>query len=142
MVPWARPSLQRKRHLDRFSRLAGLTTVTDRQNEGPTDYATRSETIDRIDVRCTGTEMRPYNNNDKLSKPFDNRPHRRRTLTVHFLQRAQCSHCKRCISYGNSVCPSVRLSVRPSVTRRYCVKTRARSTVQFAPLDSKMCLVL
>ena len=28
-----------------------------------------------------------------------------------FLQRAQCSHCKRCISYGNSV----RLSVCPSV---------------------------
>jgi len=42
--------------------------------------------------------------------------------------------------------PSVRLSVCPSVcpsvTRRYCVKTTARSTVQFAPLDSKMCLVL
>ena len=55
-----------------------------------------------------------------------------------FLQRAQCSHCKRCISYGNSVCPSVCLSV----TRRYCVKTAARSTVQFAPLDSKICLVL
>jgi len=35
-----------------------------------------------------------------------------------FLQRAQCSHCKRCISYSNSVClsvcPSVRLSVRSS----------------------------
>jgi len=44
-----------------------------------------------------------------------------------FLQRAQCSHCKRCISYSNSVCLSVRLSVRPSVrlsvTRRYCVNT-------------------
>ena len=26
------------------------------------------------------------------------------------LKRAQCSHCKRCISFGNSVC----LSVRPS----------------------------
>ena len=38
--------------------------------------------------------------------------------------------------------PSVRLSVCLSVTRRYCVKTTARSTVQFAPLDSKMCLVL
>ena len=39
--------------------------------------------------------------------------------------------------------PSVCLSVRPSsVTHRYCVKTTARSTVQFAPLDSKMCLVL
>ena len=42
--------------------------------------------------------------------------------------------------------PSVRLSVRPSVrlsvTRRYCVKTTARSTVQFALLDNKMCLVL
>jgi len=33
-------------------------------------------------------------------------------------------------------------SVRPSVTRRYCVKTAARSKVQFAPLDSKMCLLL
>ena len=32
-----------------------------------------------------------------------------------FLQRAQCSHCKRCISYNNSVRPSVRLSVRLSV---------------------------
>jgi len=32
-----------------------------------------------------------------------------------FLQRAQCSHCKRCISYSNSVCPSVCPSVRPSI---------------------------
>jgi len=55
-----------------------------------------------------------------------------------FLQHAQCSHCKRCISYSNSV----RLSVCLSVTHRYCVKTTTRSTVQFAPLDSKMCLVL
>ena len=38
--------------------------------------------------------------------------------------------------------PSVRPSVCLSVTCRYCVKTTARSTVQFAPLDSKMCLVL
>jgi len=38
--------------------------------------------------------------------------------------------------------PSVCLSVRPSVTRRYCVKTTARSTVQFAVSDSKMRLVL
>jgi len=52
----------------------------------------------------------------------------------------QCSHCKRCTSYGNSVC--LCLSVRPSVTRRYCVKTTARSTVQFALSDSIMCLVL
>jgi len=35
-----------------------------------------------------------------------------------------------------------RPSVCPSVTRRYCVKTTARSTVQFALSDSKMCLVL
>jgi len=38
--------------------------------------------------------------------------------------------------------PSVRLSFCLSVTRRYYVKTTARSTVQFALLDSKMCLVL
>ena len=37
-----------------------------------------------------------------------------------------------------SVCPSVCLSV----TRRYCVKTTAHSTVQFALSDSKMYLVL
>ena len=47
------------------------------------------------------------------------------------------------------VCPglvlsiSVRLSVclSATVTRRHCVKTTARSTVQFALSDSKMCLV-
>ena len=41
-----------------------------------------------------------------------------------------------------TVIPSVCLSVRLSVTLRYYVKTTARSTVQFALLDSKMCLVL
>jgi len=41
-----------------------------------------------------------------------------------------------------SVRLSVCLSVCLSVTRRYCVKMTARSTVQFSPLDSKMCLVL
>ena len=40
--------------------------------------------------------------------------------TGHFFYSApQCSHCKRCISYGNSVCPSVRLSVCPSVCPTY-----------------------
>jgi len=51
-----------------------------------------------------------------------------------FYSAPQCWHCKRCTSYGNSVC----LSVYPSVTRRHCVKTTARSTVQFALSDSKM----
>jgi len=50
-----------------------------------------------------------------------------------FYSAPQCSHCKRCTSYGNSV--------RLSVTCRYCVKTTARSTVQFARSGSKMCLV-
>jgi len=40
------------------------------------------------------------------------------------------------------VFPSVCLSVQLSVTCRYRVKTTARSTVQFTPSDSKMCLVL
>jgi len=55
-----------------------------------------------------------------------------------FYNAPQCLHCKHCTSYGNSVC----LSVHPSVTRRYCVKTTARTTVQFALSDSKICLVL
>jgi len=58
-----------------------------------------------------------------------------------FYSVPQYSHCKRCTSYGNSVCLSVCLSVRPSVTRRYCVKTTARNTVQFELSNSKMCLV-
>ena len=37
--------------------------------------------------------------------------------------------------------PSVHLSVCPSVTCQYWVKTTAHSTVQFALSDSKMCLV-
>jgi len=37
--------------------------------------------------------------------------------------------------------PSVCVSVRPSLTRRHCVKMTASSTVQFALSDSKMCLV-
>ena len=77
-------------------------------------------------------------NNSRLIQAHTHAP-----LPSFLLQRAQCSHCKRCISYSNSVRlsvrPSVCLSVRLSVTRRYCVKTRARSTMQFAPLDSKMC---
>ena len=46
MVPWANPCPWAKRHLDRFSRFAGLTIVTDR----PTDHATPSVTIGRIYV--------------------------------------------------------------------------------------------
>jgi len=45
---------------------------------------------------------------------------------------ARCNARKRCTSYSNSVRLSVCLSARPSVTRRYCVKMTARSTVQFA----------
>ena len=43
IIPWAHP----KRHLDRFSRYAGLTSVTDRQ----TDHSTRSVTTGCIYVR-------------------------------------------------------------------------------------------
>jgi len=79
-----------------------------------------------------------------FSKCFHTRD--REILKLGFYSAPQCSYCRRCISYGNSVRPSLCLSVRLSVylsdTRRYCVKTTARSTVQFAPLDSKMCLVL
>ena len=58
-----------------------------------------------------------------------------------FLQRAQCSHCKRCISYSNSVCPSVRPSVRH--TPVLCQNDgKQHGTVQFALSDSKMRLVL
>jgi len=35
-----------------------------------------------------------------------------------FLQRAQCSHCKRCTSYGNSVCLSVCPSHAGIVSKR------------------------
>ena len=41
------------------------------------------------------------------------KPKPKRTLR-RFLQRTQCSHCKRCISYSNYVCLSVCPSVCPS----------------------------
>jgi len=59
-----------------------------------------------------------------------------------FLQRSAMLALKRCTSYSNSVCLTVYLFVCPSVTRRYCAKTTARSMVQFALSDSKMCPVL
>ena len=57
-----------------------------------------------------------------------------------FYSAPQCSHCKRCTSYGNSMC----LSVCPSVchTPVLCQIDGTYSTVQFPPLYSKMCLVL
>ena len=55
MLARAHPSPQPKRQLDRCSRFAGLTSVTDR----PTDHATRSVRIGRIYVRSTA--MRPNN---------------------------------------------------------------------------------
>jgi len=38
MLPWAHPSPQPERHLDRFSRFTGLTTLTDRQTDRPRYY--------------------------------------------------------------------------------------------------------
>ena len=43
--------------------VAGLTSVTNRQTDRPTDHATRSVTIGRIYVR--NTSMRPNNASDK-----------------------------------------------------------------------------
>jgi len=39
LIPWAHPSPQSKRHLERFSRFAGLTTATDWQSR-QTDWQT------------------------------------------------------------------------------------------------------
>jgi len=36
MILWAHPSPQPKGHLDRFSRVEGLTTLTDRQRDRQT----------------------------------------------------------------------------------------------------------
>jgi len=49
---------------------------------------------------------------------------RYRCLTSFFYSAPQCSHCKRCTSYSNSVCLSVCLSVRLSVTRGIVSKRR------------------
>jgi len=66
MIPWAYPSPKPKRHIDRFSHFAELTSVTDRQTDGPTDYATRSVTISRIYVRSTA--MQPIEDENNTSE--------------------------------------------------------------------------
>jgi len=45
------------------------------------------------------------------------------------------------ICHANSVCLSVRLSVRPSVTRVYCIKTAERITEILSPSDRPIILV-
>jgi len=55
---------------------------------------------------------------------------------LHFSQRAAMLALQ-ALYYLQQFRPSVRLSV----TSRYCVKTTARSTMQFAMSYSKMCLV-
>jgi len=56
MVPWAYPSPQSKRHLDRFSRFC-TAHYCDRQADIPTDHATRSVTIGRINVHRTAMQL-------------------------------------------------------------------------------------
>jgi len=67
MVPWAHQSLQPKWEIYRFSRFAGLTSVTDqltdRHSDRQTDHTTQSVTIYRIYV-CS-IAMRPNNNDDQ-----------------------------------------------------------------------------
>jgi len=76
MVPLAHPSSQPKWHLDRFSRFAGLTSVTDRQTDRPTDHATRSVTIGRIYVRIVRAMRHKKLSVDfhKSQEPVDCRP--------------------------------------------------------------------
>jgi len=68
MVPLALTSPQSKRQLDRCSRFAELTSVTDRPTNRPTDRLTHRPcysvgNISRIYVRSTSTAMWPNNNN-------------------------------------------------------------------------------
>ena len=73
------------------------------------------------------TQLKTVNWDDEKCKLIDNQYGE--YFKVHFYGDPQCLHCNRCTSYSNSVCLSV--------TRRYCVKTTARSTVQFALSDNK-----
>jgi len=59
MVPWAHPSPQPKRYLDRFSRFSEAHQC-DRLTDRSTDHATRLVTIDHIDILSTA--MRSNNN--------------------------------------------------------------------------------
>jgi len=52
------------------------------------------------------------------------------------------SYAEACLSYRLDVCPSVRSSVRPSVTRWYCIKTAERIVIISSPHDSPFILVL
>jgi len=58
----------------------------------------------------------------------------------------QADNCTSSLNFYSTLASAVLataiLSVCLSVTRWYCVKMTARSTVQFALSDSKMCLVL
>ena len=80
------------------------TNVTDRQTDRQTGQTgqdrQRTDSIGRTVLQTVaqkGTEPPPLQKN-----------------SAHFYGAPQCSHCKRCTSYSNSVRPSVCLSVRLS----------------------------
>jgi len=76
MVPWAQLSPQPKRQLNRFSRFAGLTSVTDRPTDRQTDHAPRSVTI----------AMRPTNNNNKYCWGNNNNSNNNTFIFLHIQQ--------------------------------------------------------
>jgi len=73
VLPWAHPSPQPKRHLDRFNRFAGLTTVTDRATDRQTDRPRFSVCNNRPHLCCTAMWPKRhmfYKSNTKLFVKF------------------------------------------------------------------------
>ena len=68
MVPWAQPSqTSLKRHLDRFSCFAGLTTHTDTRTHTHTHrqtYRSRYSVCSKRPLSLANAAMRPNNNNN------------------------------------------------------------------------------
>jgi len=84
MVPWTHPSPQHKRHLDRCSRSAGHSTVTDR----PTNHATRTVTIGRIYVRSIAMRPKRFESNYyRLSDSFNHSVNK--LITYSFMHQMQ-----------------------------------------------------
>ena len=97
MLPWAHPSPHPKRHLDRISRFCRAHD-RDRQTD-------RQTTVLRLQQQAASTYVVP-----QCGLII--------TTMFTFYSAPQCSHCKRCTSYGNSVRLSVRLSHAGIVSKR------------------------
>jgi len=132
MIPWTHPSPQPKRHLDRFSRFAGLTSVTDRQTTLLVRYNNRPylRTYGRCGLIIITLLLHISQASPKADLLFSTgvRPF---IPAVPKRQKARCSRCEKCGLHYCVTRPHATMQINSTVSHASCLLTEAISTSIF-----------